>query len=125
MGKGRKAERAKGSQHDKKLKEMASFKQIDQARKILGLQDEVTLGEIKEAYRKLAMKYHPDRCKEKRKLRCEKMFKKVNNAYETLMLYCISYKFSLKKEEIEEIDINKAAEEQVRRFYDDWWGEID
>lgn len=102
-----------------------SFEQIDQARKILGLQDEVTLGEIKEAYRKLAMKYHPDRCREKRKSNCEKMFKEVNSAYETLILYCISYKFSLKKEEIEEIDINKAAEEQVRRFYDEWWGKID
>lgn len=103
---------------------MATFREIDQARKTLGLEEEVTLAEIKEAYRKLAMKYHPDGCKEKRKLMCEKMFKKVNNACETLMFYCISYKFSLKKEEIEETDINKAVDEQVRRFYDDWWGKI-
>lgn len=111
-------------QHGKETGKMVSFKAIDQARKTLGLQDEVTLTEIKEAYRKLAMKYHPDRCKEKRKPICEKMFKKVNNAYETLLSYCVSYRFPLKKKEIEETDINKAADEQVRRFYDDWWGKI-
>ena len=104
---------------------MLTFGEIDQARKILGLEDEVTLAEIKEAYRKLAMKYHPDRCKGKRKLMCEEMFKKINNAYKALMSYCISCRFSLKKEEIEKTDIDKAAYEQVKRFYDDWWGKID
>jgi Zn finger protein HypA/HybF involved in hydrogenase expression len=39
------------------------FKQIDEARKILGLEKGATLEEIREAYRRLSLKYHPDRCK--------------------------------------------------------------
>ena len=47
-----------------KFKNM-NFKQIDEARKLLELGEEATMDEIKGAYRRLAFKYHPDRCKEK------------------------------------------------------------
>ena len=40
---------------------MANFKQIDEARKLLGLDETATLEEIKKAYRKKAMEFHPDR----------------------------------------------------------------
>ena len=33
---------------------MADFKQIDEARRLLGLDEEATMGEIKEAFRGLA-----------------------------------------------------------------------
>ncbi len=42
---------------------MTGFKQIDDARKLLGLDEAATLKEIKDAYRDLALKYHPDKCK--------------------------------------------------------------
>ena len=39
---------------------MASFEEIDKARKLLGLGEVANLSEIKTAYRRLAHRYHPD-----------------------------------------------------------------
>jgi len=49
--------------------------------KILGVDKNATEKEIKKAYRKLALKWHPDVCKEKD---AEEQFKKLAEAYETL-----------------------------------------
>ena len=49
---------------------------------ILGVAKNATQDEIKKAYRKLAMEYHPDRNKwDKQK---EEKFKEINEAYSTL-----------------------------------------
>ena len=48
---------------------------------ILGVSKSAALPEIKKAFRKLAMKYHPDRNKEEG---AEEKFKEVNEAYEVL-----------------------------------------
>jgi curved DNA-binding protein len=45
---------------------------------ILGVSKTATDGEIKKAYRKLAMKYHPDHTKGDK--HAEEMFKKVSEA---------------------------------------------
>jgi curved DNA-binding protein len=50
--------------------------------KILGVDKKATNSEIKKAYRKLAMKYHPDRNKGDKS--AEEMFKKVSEAYAVL-----------------------------------------
>jgi len=49
---------------------------------ILGLSQDASDEEIKKSYRKLAMKYHPDRNKDDKK--AEKKFKEVSAAYEIL-----------------------------------------
>src|SRR5690349_7796764 len=49
--------------------------------KILGVSKTATDVEIKNAYRKLALEYHPDRNKSKE---AEAKFKEVNKAYEVL-----------------------------------------
>lgn len=51
--------------------------------KILGINKNADEGEIKKAYRNLAMKYHPDRNKGNEKEANEK-FKEINEAYEVL-----------------------------------------
>ncbi|MEM0354198.1 MAG: J domain-containing protein [Thermoplasmata archaeon] len=48
---------------------------------ILGLEKHATQEEIKKAYRKLAVKYHPDKNKDPG---AEEMFKKISHAYEIL-----------------------------------------
>jgi molecular chaperone DnaJ len=48
---------------------------------VLGVQKSATAEQIKEAYRSLAMKYHPDRNKDKG---AEENFKKINEAYAVL-----------------------------------------
>jgi curved DNA-binding protein len=50
--------------------------------KILGVNKKASDSEIKKAYRKLAMKYHPDRTKGDKS--AEEMFKKVSEAYAVL-----------------------------------------
>lgn len=54
---------------------------IQEARKILGVNATASEEEIKKAYRKLAMKYHPDR----QETGDEEMFKKINTAQEVLL----------------------------------------
>ncbi len=49
--------------------------------KILGVRESATADEIKSAFRKLAIKYHPDKNPGKE---AEEMFKEANQAYETL-----------------------------------------
>jgi len=55
---------------------MADVKQINEARQILGLEEDATMEEIKKSYRVLAHKYHPDKCEDEKKKECEEMFKK-------------------------------------------------
>ena len=79
---------------------MADFKQISEARELLGLEEDATLEEIKKAYRSLAYKYHPDKCKDMRKEECEEMFKKIGHANDILMNYCAGYKYSFKQKDV-------------------------
>jgi preprotein translocase subunit Sec63 len=102
---------------------MGDIKQIDEARMILGLGEEASIEEIKSAYRELALKYHPDRCVDKEKGACEEMFKKVNNAYGILMVYCANYRFSFREEEVRKTDLDEKIQDHMKRFYDGWWGD--
>ncbi|MGV2388355.1 MAG UNVERIFIED_CONTAM: DnaJ domain-containing protein [Microcystis novacekii LVE1205-3] len=51
---------------------------------VLGLKRSASQKEIKSAYRKLALKYHPDKVEEKDKEESEKIFVKVSEAYAIL-----------------------------------------
>ena len=104
---------------------MADFKQIDEARKIIGLDDFATIEQIRGAYHKLALKYHPDKCKEKDKKGCEEMFKKISHANDILMSYCAGYKYSFKEKDVKRCAMSKEEYEHLKRFYDGWLGNLD
>ncbi len=78
--------------------------------KILGIDRNASEDEIKKAYRKLAMKYHPDRTKGDKS--AEEMFKKVSEAYAVLS----------DKEKRKEYDTFGAAGFQQRYSREDIFG---
>jgi len=51
---------------------------------ILEVGKDASCAEIKSAYRKLAFKYHPDKCPEEKKKKCEERFKEIAAAYYVL-----------------------------------------
>lgn len=104
---------------------MPEFKDIDKARKLLGLGDYATLEEIKEAYKKLAVKYHPDKCEEVDKKKCGEMFKEVSQAKELITAYCAGYRYSFKEDDVNRSSISKEEYTYLKRFYDGWWGDLD
>jgi DnaJ-class molecular chaperone len=103
---------------------MNKFKDIEEARKILGLGETASLEEIRQAYYKLSLKYHPDKCKGKNKKKCEEKFKEINRAYKIVMNYCINYKFSFRERDVKKTNIDDQIYENFMRFFDDWWGKL-
>ena len=103
---------------------MIDRKQIDKARKTLKLGESATIPEIKKAFRKLSIKYHPDKCKDKDKAKCEEKFKQINNANEVLIEYCLNYSFPLKDAEDTKAKEDEQMKEHMKRFYDGWWGNL-
>ena len=63
------------------------LKPVDWAYRILEIEPRVTDDEVKKAYRKMAMKYHPDKVSylgEDFQNSAKEKFQKVNEAYETI-----------------------------------------
>ena len=83
---------------------------INGALRLFGLENSWNLSELERAYRKLAVKYHPDRCCEKKKARCREKFKDIAVARKILEDYYINRKH-----------INEY-EEHTARFYSDLFG---
>ena len=104
---------------------MMNFKQIDEARQILGLDEYASLKEIKSVYKELALKYHPDRCGDEKKRECEEKFKKINHAKDILTIYCAGYKYSFKEKDVKRNTMDKEFYEHLKRFYDGWFGDLD
>ena len=64
-----------------------STKNVDSAYKILEIEPTASNDEIKKAYRRMAVKYHPDKVSqlgEKAQRAAEEQFKKINNAFEEI-----------------------------------------
>lgn len=56
----------------------------DEYYKLLNVDKNASISEIKASYKKLALKYHPDKCKPEEREANEAEFKKIKTAYETL-----------------------------------------
>jgi curved DNA-binding protein CbpA len=86
--------------------------------KILGVNKSSSLEEIKRAYKKLSLKYHPDRLSNKSKEEQEKskvIFQKISNAYQDI-LSVLEGKYSDKEMNEAYEEARKAQEEYERRM---------
>lgn len=78
-----------------------------QCYEILGLQEDASHKEIKQAYRKLSLQYHPDRNKDDS---AERKFKEITEAYQML-------KIEQKRENAKHKDV-ETAQTEFWRYYD-------
>jgi DnaJ-class molecular chaperone len=99
---------------------MADFNEIEEARKLLGLNQAATLKEIKKAYRKLAHRHHPDKHGGDDTAESEAM-RQLNCAYKLLMDYCNDYKYSFREEDVARTYPN---EDYIRTFKEKWYDSI-
>ncbi len=100
---------------------MANFEQIDEARRLLGLGETATLKQVKAAYKRAANRYHPDRCKDEDKAKCDEMMKKINEAYELIMKCCAQYSYSFSEEAVRR---TYPHNEYLRRYQRGWFDGI-
>ena len=93
-----------------------TYEEITGARVLLELPERATFTEIRNNYRKLVKKWHPDSCREDAAL-CQEMCVRLNSANELLTTYCRQYKFSFTRAEVQ----NYATGEEwwMDRFGDD------
>lgn len=103
---------------------MADFRQIDEARRFLGLKEEASLQEIKEACRSLSLRYHPDRSDPADKERQEEEFKRLMRAKDLIMSYCANYRFSFREDDVKKNILDRETYEHLKRFYDGLFGEL-
>jgi curved DNA-binding protein CbpA len=99
---------------------MKKYDEITEARKTLELSERASLDDIKENYRILLNKWHPDKCTEDHD-HCSEMTKKIIAAYKSIRAYCYQYKFSFAEKEIEHSE--SAEDWWLKRFGNDpLWG---
>ncbi len=68
---------------------------IEQARTLLNLGEQATTDEMKQAYRRMYKKYHPDRAAEKDREKYAGIMCRLTESYELLMRYVKGYRFPL------------------------------
>ncbi len=100
------------------MEKLPAYRAINRARKILGLPEIATLGQVKSAYRKLVMRYHPDKCSDADRAMCTKKMADINTAYKTITDYIQNYKYMFTEKAYKEQDMEYA----VRRFFDPYGG---
>jgi hypothetical protein len=101
------------------VSEMIEFKKVDWARKILNLPAVATLDEIKEAYRKLSLRYHPDRSPEGGRVKSSDKFREIIRARDILLKYLASYRFAFSEEEFKK-HLGPESRDMFKHFFEDY-----
>jgi DnaJ-class molecular chaperone len=95
------------------MENLPSYRALNKARRVLGLPEISTMEQVKSAYRKLVMIYHPDKCTDEDKSLCTKKMAEINNAYKLITNYIQNYKYIFTEKAYKEQDMEYA----VRRFF--------
>lgn len=93
---------------------MITVELIKKARRILGVTDEADINMIRNAYRKLAKQYHPDRNQDDKSI--EEKFKLITEAYEILCGEKNAGRYSILKTKAD--NVGPAYDD---KSYWEWW----
>ncbi len=93
------------------------YRRIKRAREILGLGEEVTRNEIRDAFRELSRQYHPDSSRERDAADGRKKLEQIVRAREVLERYCDNYRYSFRHEEIRRQPADGDLADHLNRFY--------
>ncbi len=88
-----------------------NYHDLCQAKELLHLSDTATMKEIKDSYRALMSRWHPDKNSDDKE-QCEEMSKKITLAYSLVMSYCENYRYDFTEKEFKK---HLSGE--------DWWKE--
>lgn len=103
------------------MKKLIKFKDIENARKLLGLGDRANIEDIKNNYRKLVLDLHPDKHNDSKDRKIyEEKIKEINLSYKIIMNYCSKYPISFTKDKVKDVEEGEYIEDHLRRFYDGW-----
>ena len=91
---------------------MSSFEKLIKAKTLLGLNEKASLLEIKNRYRSLMKKWHPDKNGDDLET-ATKMSALINEAYETVLTYCNSYEYPFDEESLKKASLSPQ----------EWWEE--
>lgn len=93
-----------------------TFSELQTSLRILGLEDRVTMAQVKDRHRRLVKRHHPDTGTESN----EELIQQINGAYTVVSEYLEGYRYSFSEEEF----YSQNPEENIRRqFMDDpLWG---
>lgn len=95
--------------------EMALWKDIDRARRVLGVSEFATLQEIRTLFRNKLKQSHPDAGGDRNETR------QIVEAWKVLRHYCENFRFRFNEDEVKR---NETPEERLARMYGDdkTWG---
>lgn len=88
-----------------------NYQDLRQAKELLRLSDTATMQEIRQSYRSLMNRWHPDKNSDSRK-ECEEMSKKITLAYTVITSYCKNYRYDFTEKEFKK-----------HLTGEDWWKE--
>lgn len=78
---------------------MNTFDKINEARLLLELPERASMNQIKANFRRLMLKWHPDKNDENYQKNTE-MTRRIVDAYKTILAYCSQYNYSFSRDEV-------------------------
>jgi len=84
---------------------MTSLETLLKAKTLLGLSDKETLPQVKQRYKNLMKKWHPD-INPDNIITAQRISAEINEAYKVILEYCKNYEYSFKEEDIREKNVN-------------------
>ncbi len=96
------------------------YESLRKASELLELDEKASLLEVRESYRALARRWHPDKTDDADRAEAEERMKALNEAYALLKAYCERYPIPFGIDSLRETD---PFYDHLRRFYHEYFSE--